>query len=334
MRAPSLIAGAILIAIGLLVYLNSPPPHMQKETLTIKRGDSLKSVSIRLKRLNLIRSEQFITLYGILTFNTNIKRGKYIIPRGISSAAILKKLVAGDTVRRQVTIPEGFNLYQTGERLAARGITDYRSFISCTSEKSTLRSMGITAPSAEGYLFPDTYIFSEETDAREIITVMVKRLRTVLKRVDRSPLKRLGLNIHQLLTIASLIEKEARKPEERSSIAAVFYNRLRKGMKLDCDPTVRYAVKKFTGAITVSDLENRSPYNTYVHSGLPPTPICSPGLASIRAALHPAEEDYLYFVSRNDGSHYFSRKLSEHLRAVAFYQKGIANGFIDRQKKR
>lgn len=172
----------------------------------------------------------------------------------------------------------------------------------------------------------------EESDARYIIKIMNERLKHILNDIDLSGLNKLKLNMHELLTFASLIEKEAKIPSERKYISAVFHNRRRFGMKMDCDPTVRYAVKKFTGAIYRKDLESESPYNTYVHYGLPPTPISSIGMDSIISALNPAPVDFLFFVARNNGSHYFSRTLKEHYRAVDYYQKGIKNGFIDKQR--
>ena len=148
-----------------------------------------------------------------------------------------------------------------------------------------------------------------------------------------SNLKKLNLNSDTLINLASLIEKEAKLPSERNLISAVFHNRLKRGIALYCDPTVRYAVKKFKGRITYSDLKTDSPFNTYKYRGLPPTPICSPGKESIIAALNPAKSSYLYFVARDDGSHYFSKTLKEHNRAVDYYQKGINNGFVDSQKQ-
>ncbi|HDP80904.1 MAG TPA: endolytic transglycosylase MltG [Spirochaetes bacterium] len=192
--------------------------------------------------------------------------------------------------------------------------------------------MGLNAPSLEGYLFPDTYIFPEESDSRDVIMAAYRRMRTVLDGLDLPNMKISGLSLHETLTLASLIEKEAQIPRERKYISAVFHNRLKRGMKLDCDPTVRYAARNFKGPITRSELDSLSPYNTYVHRGLPPTPICSPGKESILAAVNPAPVDFLYFVSRNDGSHYFSATLNEHNRAVRFYQRGVKSGFIDRQK--
>lgn len=331
-RIASLLIGVLLLLTGFFIYFNSPPYMMQDEKILIKEGDTLKSVAARLKGLNLIRSYRFTTLYGRLTTQTNIKPGKYLIYRGLRATEIIRKIVRGDYLRKRVTIPEGYNIYQIAERLSSNDITDYKEFILFSSDQGFLRSIGINEISAEGYLFPDTYTLAEASDARDIITIMFRRLRKITNTIDITTMKRFSLNFHQLLTLASMIEKEARKPDERIYISAVFHNRLKRGMKFDCDPTIRYAVKKFKGAITLSDLEFDSPYNTYIRRGFPPTPICSPGLDSIKAALHPAGVTFLYFVSRNDGSHYFSSNLRDHNRAVEYYQKGKKNGFVDRQK--
>jgi UPF0755 protein len=245
---------------------------------------------------------------------------------------ILYKLVSGDVLTHRITIPEGFNVYQVAERLEAAGVTAPGEFLYHAFNGRYLETLGIRAPSAEGYLFPDTYVFPEGSDPRDILPVMIKRLRSVLSSMDLARSKDHGLSAHEILTLASLIEKEAKIPSERRVISSVFHNRLKRGMKLDCDPTVRYAVKKFSGRLSVQDLAFRSPYNTYVTIGLPPTPICMPGRDSIDAALNPDETEFLFFVARNDGSHYFSEKLRDHNRAVDFFQKGVKNGFIDRQK--
>ena len=212
-------------------------------------------------------------------------------------------------------------------------VTGEGEFLYYAFNPSHARALGVDAPSVEGYLFPDTYIIPEASDARDVIALMYRRTKTVLARLDSALLRESGLSAHALLTLASLIEKETAVGSERARVASVFRNRLNKNMKLDCDPTVRYATRKFTGRIGYRDLAYDSPFNTYLYRGLPPTPICSPGLASIEAALSPETTDYLYFVSRNDGSHYFSKTLKEHNRAVQYYQKGIGGGFRDDQRR-
>jgi UPF0755 protein len=328
----TLVVVLLLAPGGLFIYLNAPPPLMQTDSLYIKEGDTVRSAAGRLKRQNLITSRDFFTALSVVTKHTGIRKGKYRIERGASSIGILIKLVKGDIVTAKVTLPEGFNLYSIATRLEEKKVADSGLFIFYASNTDFLRATGLSAPTAEGYLFPDTYILPEEADARDIIITMRKRADQVYSMIDFSPAGSAGMSEYDIIILASLIEKEARVAAERPAISSVFHNRLKRGMKLDCDPTVRYAARNFTGPILRSELLSDSPYNTYIRRGLPPTPICSPGKSAIEAALKPENTAYLYFVARNDGSHYFSKTLSEHNRAVAFYQKGIRNGFVDTQK--
>ncbi len=326
-------AGIVILAAGLFLFFNSPPSLMQDEVFYVKDGEAITHVATRLAHRNLVASEKFFSLLAWIGAQDGIRMGKYRIRAGTSTLGILSMLMRGDVIRHKITFPEGFNLHAIADRLARNEVTPQAEFLHYASDRAFLDSLRIGAPSAEGYLFPDTYIFAEEADPRDIIRAMNARFVTVLDGIDLAPLKRMKLSLHELLTLASLVEKEARVGRERAYVSAVFHNRIRKGMKLDCDPTVRYAVKKYgSERITFADLAVNSPYNTYVTQGLPPTPICSPGRESIIAALHPADADYLYFVARNDGSHYFSKSYEDHSRAVDFYQKGLKNGFTDRQR--
>ncbi len=330
--AISVIIGLLLVGGGIFLYFNSPPSLMQEEKFTVREGEPLKRVAARLKRSNLITSPRFFYALHAVTGRMEIKKGKYRIPAGSSSLQILYKFVKGKIITHRITIPEGYNIYQTGEKLEAAGIVPSGEFLYYAFNRTYLDGLGIPAASAEGYLFPDTYVLPEDSDARDVIPVMYRRQKAVLSSIDLSALKDRELSLHQVLTLASLIEKEAKIPVERVYISSVFHNRLRMDMKLDCDPTVRYAVKKFTGRISLQDLASNSSYNTYLRKGLPPTPICMPGKDAIEAALAPSDTDFFYFVARNDGSHYFSTRLKEHNRAVDYYQKGKKNGFTDTQK--
>ncbi|MDW3229705.1 MAG: endolytic transglycosylase MltG, partial [Acidobacteriota bacterium] len=179
------------------------------------------------------------------------------------------------------------------------------------------------ADNLEGYLFPETYHFSRGIEAEEMVRAMVTQFRKVFGKEQQERAQKLNLTVREVLTMASLIEKETSMIEEKPLVSAVFHNRLRLGMKLDCDPTIIYALKlenRFDGNIRLKDKNLKSPYNTYLYPGLPPGPICNPGYEALEAALYPASVDYLYFVSRNDGSHVFNRSYSEHLKAVSKYQ--------------
>ncbi|MCX7679959.1 MAG: endolytic transglycosylase MltG [Spirochaetes bacterium] len=312
---------AIALAASALYYYNSAPRFMQDDIIYVNPGENTHSVAKRLKERNLIESETYFIALATLTKMNSIKPGKYRIERASSSFRILQKIYSGDIMKARVTIPEGFNLYSIAERMEKHGITKKDDFLFWCTNLPFLRSIGILAQTAEGYLFPDTYIFPEESDPKNVIKTMHQRLNSVLQKIDLSNMSKFGFDRHRLLTMASLIEKEAKLSSERPYISSVFHNRLKKRMKLDCDPTVRYATKRFTGPIYIADLRNPSPYNTYIHYGLPPTPICSPGKEAILAALNPASSEFLYFVARNDGSHVFSKTIKDHNLAVKKYQR-------------
>ncbi len=321
--------GSLLLLAGIFLFFNAPPFNMRGGTFLIEKGESLSHVAGRLKEKRLISNKLFFVYLAILGRRQNILIGNYIIYKGMTSIDIMKKFSDRDIVGKKITIPEGFNLYEIAVKLEENAITDANDFLEYSFDPEFLRSIGISRQSAEGLLFPDTYAFAENQDARDIIIIMHRRFNNIINSLDFTNLKKTGLDIYGIINLASLIEKEAQVPEERKNISAVFHNRLKRNMTLGCDPTVRYAIKKFKDRLTYADLKYESPYNTYLHYGLPPTPICSPGKESIAAALNPVKKDYLYFVSRNDGFHYFSKTLEEHNSAVEFYRKGTGNGFID-----
>jgi UPF0755 protein len=308
----------LLAGAALAWFVNSPPPEMRDTTFTVEYGESARAIARKLGEGNLIRSRTFFIAASYTLRKRTIRAGRYRIFAGTGTIGILTKLTRGDIIARKVTIPEGFNLFQVADRLEAASICSAGAFTGYAEDGAFLQKIGIAATSAEGYLFPDTYVFPEGSDPRDVIAAMYKRMKKV---IGERPAYGPGMSLHEMLTMASLVEKEAKVYTEREFIASVFYNRLRKGMKLDCDPTVRYAAKRFTGPIRVSDLKNDSPFNTYLHAGLPPTPICSPGRDSILAAMYPKKTDFLYFVARNDGSHKFSKTLKEHNEAVRQYQR-------------
>jgi UPF0755 protein len=233
---------------------------------------------------------------------------------------ILKDLTRGAIITHPVTIPEGFTKEQIAELLAGKDLANKHEFLSLTDDPEVLKKYGVKGTGLEGYLYPDTYQFGRGLSAKSIIDVMIKRFREVT-----GPLKvrvsETGMTIKEVIILASIVEKETGRPEERSLIASVFLNRLKRRMRLESDPTVIYGIKNFNGNLTRKDLSKPTPYNTYVIRGLPPGPIANPGLEAIKAVLYPVQADYLYFVSKNDGSHYFSKTLSEHNKAVKRYQK-------------
>jgi len=323
----------VLIISGIITayYLNRSTDMGSDVSLDIKRGMTLSSVSIILEKKEIIRSRYFFIILSYIK-GTTVKSGSYVISKGMTTSEILNKLGSGRSLSKKVTIPEGSNIYEIAEILDNNGIVDGPAFVRACRNRSLLSKLGIKAQSIEGYLFPDTYFLKVKQPPSNVIKIMAGRFRAVMKEVRASVSSDTDLSESDMVKLASLIEEEARIPKERKYISSVFHNRLKKGMKLDCDPTVRYAVNKFRGKIYYRDLDSDSPYNTYKHRGLPPTAITNPGRSSLIAAMKPADTDFLFFVARNDGSHYFSERLSVHNRAVQKFQRGKNNGFIDRQK--
>ena len=283
----------------------------------IPKGLTAKEIAKILKKEGIIEDELgFFLLLRIKNAERKLISGWYRMKRGIEPEEVIDILTRGKRVMVPVSIPPGSNLREiAGIVEKALGI-DSLEFLKLAHDKRFMEECGVyDAPSLEGYIYPETYVFAKGEDARFVLRVMVKRMFEVLD--DSIPLRagEMGLNIHQLLTIASLIEEEAQVDEERPIIASVIYNRLKRGMPLQIDATVQYALPHHKPRLFYKDLRIESPYNTYLHRGLPPGPIASPGIKSIRAAIHPARTDYLYYVSRGDGTHIFTRTAREHINA-------------------
>ncbi len=287
----------------------------------ISRGMNFTDVTALLWRHQIIRHPRLFVFWGkIRGLQYKIKHGTYRFEGRLSDHEVLQKLVSGDVELVKVTIPEGFNLWQIAERLDALEITDKNQFLKASRDRDLLNKLHIDAPSVEGYLFPDTYFFPKHTEAKVVITRMVENMRSHLSSDMLNRAKELGLTEKGLLTLASLIEKEAKVDDERPLISAVFHNRLRRGMPLESDPTAVYGIEPVPKRVYKKDLLRNTPYNTYRIKGLPPGPIASPGLKSIMAALYPADVPFLYFVATKDGRHHFSRTEKEHQRAVRKYR--------------
>lgn len=238
----------------------------------------------------------------------------------MSPFEIAAKLIAGEVLLYHLTIPEGYTLFQITDLVGSSGIAERDDFWRALSDRRLLDRMRIEADSFEGYLFPDTYFFPKNTPAEKIIDVLVARFRAVFTPERLKRAESLGLSVHEVATLASIIEKETGDPKERPLISSVFHNRLKSGMRLESDPTVIYGIKDFDGNITRKDLAAPTAYNTYRIDGLPPGPIASPGEKAIEAALYPADTSYIYFVARGDGKHQFSTNIGDHNRAVNKYQ--------------
>lgn len=316
-----------------LVSLYEPvsPGSDVRFTVEIPEGSHTRSIGAILHEKGLIKSEAVFRLLARWSKKDGrLKAGEYELGPGMALSQILEKLYRGEAVRRSFTVPEGLTVKETARLLAEKGIGPAAEMSAALSDPALISDLvpahveGLEYPT-EGYLFPDTYVFQGKPPAREIARMMVGRFRDIWSEELARRAREGGLSLHEVVTLASIVEREARAPEERPIIAGVYLNRLRQGMKLDADPTVRYALGKKTEPLLYKDLKVESPYNTYLHAGLPPGPIASPGLDSIRAVLNPADVPYLYFVAESDGRHVFSRTLSEHNRNVARIQSAARN---------
>ncbi len=290
-------------------------------TVTIPKGTSfLRSVNI-LEEAGLIKYKYlFYPLAIFKNAQCHIKAGEYELATSMSPMEIIDKLVMGDIIFYPVTIPEDFTVHEIASRLASLNLVEEEVFLSLSSDVNFLASLGIQGGRAEGYLYPDTYFLDKSMSAKDIMKIMVNQFWKIFTPEMQKRTAELGMTIPQILTLASLIGKESGNKDEKPFVSAVFHNRLKKRMKLQCDPTAVYDLKYFTGTITKKHLMRNTPYNTYRIDGLPPGPIANPAIDSLQAALYPAHVNYLYFVSNNDGSHQFSSNLSSHNNAVLKYQ--------------
>jgi len=284
---------------------------------------SALTIARALKNAGVIRSRfAFLAVaVGRGTYR-HLLAGEYEFAPGLSLLEIVRRLEQGRGLVHQVTIPEGFAAQQIAQLLAERGLVNRDRFMALLQDRQVREQYGVEGESLEGHLFPDTYRLIKGLSEDVIVHRMVRRFQEMLGPEEHTRAEELGMSVHEIVTLASLIEREAQVPEERPLVSAVFHNRLRRGIPLQSDPTVLYGLSRFSGRLTKANLQAPSPYNTYLTQGLPPGPIANPGRASIMAALHPASSRYLYFVSKNDGTHAFSTRLQDHGAMVRRYQLG------------
>ena len=329
----TLLFGIIVLTASLLSYnfykTVTTPYTMQgsRINIEIKKGVSSKDISTLLLQKGLIGdSLAFNLLARIRGVVSGLKAGEYMLSSEMTPNEILNKIAKGQVVQHQITIPEGYNIYEIADVLQKNHFTKKDTFIALAFDPDTVKKLGLNATSLEGYLFPETYSFEKNVSDYEILKKMVDTFRKkIMTHEIKADMEKSKLSFHEMVTLASVIEKETGKEEERPLVSAVFHNRLKKKMRLQSDPTVIYALKDFDGNIRKKDLKVDSPYNTYRYGGLPPGPIANPGLNSIKTALRPANVNYLYFVSKRNGEHKFSSNLKEHNRAVLKYQKRRRN---------
>jgi UPF0755 protein len=303
--------------------VDAPP-----QAFTVPPGVSVESIGHQLQALGLVRHPLMFRVYVVLRGDgARLKAGAYSFEGPLSLDQIVDELVRGQAIRHDVTVPEGRTREEIAAIAGAHGL-DAKAVLAAAADPSLIRDLDAQAPDLEGYLFPDTYdVPPSPHAANDLVRHMVQRFREVATPLLPEVL-RAGLSLRQVVTLASLVELETAREEERPRIAAVFLNRLKKGMLLQTDPTVIYALRHagvYDGNIHKRDLGIASPYNTYKYPGLPPGPIASPGREALHAVLQPAPVRELYFVSRNDGTHQFSETLAEHERAVDRYQRHRAS---------
>lgn len=305
----------------------SGPPV--KVEVAVPQGTNSAQIARMLWAKGLIQSETVFRLYAMYrNLDGRLQAGEYELSTGLSTPEIIERLARGETSSYTFTIPEGYTLKQIADKLSANNFVNRDRFLDLAAygsfRHSFLRGVPPGPNRLEGYLFPDTYKITKKTTEKEIINIMLDRFERELSKYKIAELAaEKGLTVHQAVTLASIVEREAQKDEERPKVAAVFLNRLKKGWKLESCATIQYILGQPKARLFEKDLQIESPYNTYMYPGLPPGPIASPGGPSLKAAVNPADVDYLFFVVADDGKHIFGRTLQEHNRNKAEYLKRL-----------
>lgn len=289
--------------------------------ITVEPGQPFSRIASNLERQGIVSSAFNLKILATLRGAARqVQAGDFNFAAATRPGQVLDRLIAGDTLRLRVTLPEGLTTAQIAERLEQAGYTDHKEFLRLATDPAFAHKLGIDAPTLEGYLFPETYRFGANLPSRHLLRFMVDQFKKHLPQQVLESAEALGLDRHQLVTMASIIQKETARKSEMPVISAVFHNRLKRNMPLQADPTVIYGIENFNGNLTRRDLRTHTPYNTYTQRGLPIGPIANPGARALRAAANPANVSYLYFVSKGNGSHQFSRTLREHNAAVRRFQ--------------
>lgn len=317
--ASAIIVVTMLGGVGAVYYFFLiPGPALESPRMVeVRPGEHLRSIAASLERNDVVRSAVALDLYARVSGTANrLQPGDYRFAGDETIAQVLGHLIRGESIVITVTIPEGSTVWQIGQHLEMARLVCGWKFVRAARTSPLAKALGLAPPGVEGFLFPATYRFAPSASAQDILAAMLRRFFEQMTPQVEERAFAMGLSIRALVTLASIIEKEAKRPEERPLIAGVFYNRLRLHMPLQSDPTAQYSFDGITGHAAQA-VHSGSAFNTYNFAGLPPGPIANPGWDSIRAALYPASTDYLYFVARKDGSHVFSRTLKEHDRAIA-----------------
>ena len=303
--------------------------HRPEEVFVdIPHGSSRWQIAGILREDDVVRNRLAFTLFSYWHFRRPIQAGEYYFDQPVNTREVFWKMARGHVYVRTILVPEGWTSFEIAEEIQEQGICDREQFLAATHETSLISGIAPRTHSLEGFLFPSTYEFTRHNSCEEVAKRMVENFKAVWDSIKPADLQTLpgGLTPLQIVTLASLVERETPDPEERPLVAGVFYNRLRKRVPLQCDPTVQYALAlegQLVKDVKPEDLKVDSPYNTYTHTGLPPGPIANPGEASLRAALAPEVTDYLYFVANDKGGHFFAKTLAEHDRNVKLLRRRL-----------
>ena len=312
------------VTAALFLLFPAAPTSKSEFLVEVKKGQVPTELVHLLAEKGVVSDAKRFYWYGRITGQwKHLKTGEYRVTPSMNPREILGTLTSGISVTFPIVIHEGDNLYQVAEQIRSRGLGNEAAFIKLCQNQTFISKLGLVPPppSLEGYLFPDTYLFSRLTTDEEKIRQMVRRFTAVWGQKQELQAKQMGLTRQQVITLASIVEKETGAPNERPMVSSIFHNRLKKRMRLQSDPTTIYGMwYRYKGKIHKSDLLENTPYNTYKISGLPAGPISNPGLEAIEATLNPAQSEYFYFVSHNDGTHAFSKTFGEHQQAVTRFQ--------------
>jgi len=306
-------------------FLNTPKRPTDKILYEIESGEGANSLAEHLKEEGIIQKKTaFLLGHSLFYSQKTIKAGEYVFELPLSIQKILHIITEGKILLHSATIPEGLTRMEIANHLESLGFAERQVFMNTSEDTSTISDIDRDAQDLEGYLFPETYFFPKGVTTERIVFSMTAQFKDTFTKEWRRRAEEIGFTIREIIILASLIEKETSLPDERPLVSAVFHNRLNIRMKLDCDPTIIYALKQdgqFKDRLRTKDMQLDSPYNTYLYRGLPPGPIANPGKESIAAALYPADKDFLFFVAKNDGSHHFSSSFREHQNAVNTFQR-------------
>ncbi len=318
------VAGSIAVFQLWLVWHLPGDVSGRSHHLTIDPGLNVPAIARLLQQKGAIRNaREFDLLCRWYGAGRKLQAGEYLFEPLATPLAIYDKLVEGKVLLHRVTVPEGDTMYDVARILHQTGLASEQAVLHLAQDKDYIRSLHLKVSSLEGYLFPDTYYFAKMQSVGAMLRTMVHQFRLHFPESWRQRAKKEGMSVQDVVILASMVAKEAKVDSERPIIAAVFLNRLKKNMPLQCDPTAVYGMPGFSGPVTAQDLKRQSPYNTYLHRGLPIGPICNPGVKSLHAVLYPARVPYLYFVNDGNGTHHFSVTLAEHRKAVARYREKV-----------